>query len=429
MEIIMFTLQSYLASRGIVRSDSMTAAIARWDALYKNSGSMSLASAVASETARLVTLDMQSQVTGSARAELINTAYGEVLSDIRRITELACAKGGIVMKPYVKNGRIFVTYVQAENFVPCEFDESGKITGAVFLDRVHDGKKVYTRIEKHSIKHDVYTIENSVFMSLGGSDLGRSVGLSEVEAWRGLDAKVKITGLSRPLFAYFSMPMANNVDTASPLGVSVYSRAEKLMEDAQKQYERLIWEFESGERAIYVDETALKRVRGEKAQLPDKRLYRMINSENDLFEDWTPDFRDEAILNGLNEMLRRLEFSCGLAYGTLSDIQRVDRTAEEFRASRQRSYAQVLDIQTSLREAMETLVDAMDSLADLYALAEYGDVNVSFEFDDSIAADRQVEFEEKMRLTEKGIMQPWELRAWYFGETADTAKRKITHVK
>lgn len=421
----MFTLQSYMSGLGI-KTGIMHTAVTRWNELYKNSGSLSLASAVASEVARLVTLDMKSEVSGSERAEIINEGYKRVVADCRKICEFACASGGIVLKPYIKSGKIYVDYVRAENFVPCEFDECGNITGAAFLDRRHDGKKVYTKIEKHSMKNGFYTIENKVFVSNTETGLGKSISLSAFEGWKNISEKVRMTGIDRPLFAYFKMPMANCIDSASPLGVSVYARAEGLIADAQRQYERLLWEFESGERAIYVDETALLRVK-DKTKLPDKRLYRMINSENELFEDWTPEIRDEAIMNGLNEILRRLEFTCGLAYGTLSDVQRMNRTAEEFRSSRQRSYAQVLDIQTSLKTALSGLVEAMDILAELYELTPGGGVSVSFEFDDSIAADRQTEFEEKLKLTEKGIMMPCELRAWYFGESKEAAKSALAN--
>ena len=47
---------------------------------------------------------------------------------------------------------------------------------------------------------------------------------------------------------------------------------------------------------------------------------------------------------------------------------------------------------------------------------------MSFEFDDSIVADRQAEFAEKQQLVTAGIMQPWEFRMWYFGETEEQAK-------
>ena len=152
----------------------------------------------------------------------------------------------------------------------------------------------------------------------------------------------------------------------------------------------------------------------------------MLNSGDDtLFKDWTPEIRVSQIKDGLNEILRRIEFGTGLAYGTISNIDNVDRTAEEFRASKQRSYTHICDIQTAVKSGLYDLVYAMDTLADLYALAPSGEFYVSFDFDDSIIADRKTEFEEKMRLLEKGIINPWELRAWYFGEEEQKAKKNL----
>ena len=92
--------------------------------------------------------------------------------------------------------------------------------------------------------------------------------------------------------------------------------------------------------------------------------------------------------------------------------------------SKQRSYAHVCDIQTSLRTALSSLVEAMDTLTSLYGLEKAGEYGVSFEFDDSIVADRKAEFEEKLKLCNAGIIEPWEMRKWYFGEDEETAKRR-----
>ena len=37
----------------------------------------------------------------------------------------------------------------------------------------------------------------------------------------------------------------------------------------------------------------------------------------------------------------------------------------------------------------------------------------------------ETEFKEKQQLVVAGIMQPWEFRAWYFGETEEEAKGKV----
>lgn len=424
--ISIFNLKNYLLSQGVIKNDLMSAAIELWDGLYRRESRLCLASSIASETARLATLEMKSKVSGSTRADFLNLFYEEALKDVRVTAELAAALGGIVLKPYVSDGKILVSRISPENFIPIEFDETGKITDAVFLDRFASGKSFYTRIERHSFENGRYIIRNSAFLSTSENDLGKSIELSDTEFWRDIEPYLVCEGVEKPLFAYIKMPMANSIDPTSPLGVSVYAKVIPLIDDAEKQYERLIWEFESGERALYIDETAIRRDKNGEKALPDKRLYRMINSGNDaLFEDWTPQFRSKEIKEGLNEILRRIEFGTGLSYGTLSDVQDTDRTAEEFRASKQRSYTHICDIQRSIKNGLCELVYAMDVLADLYSLTPGGQFYISFDFDDSIVADRKTEFEEKLRLLDKGIISPSEMRAWYFGEGEKEAIKKI----
>ena len=428
--ISIFSLKNYLSSKSIVKNDLMASAIELWDSLYRQNSRLCLASSIASETARLATLEMKSKISGSPRAEFLNSFYKEVLKGMRVTAEIACAKGGVVLKPYVLDGKILVSRIQPENFVPLEFDEAGKITDAIFLDRFVSGKNIFTRIERHSFENGLYIIRNDAFISSSENDLGRKIALSDTEFWRGIEPYTACEGVEKPLFAYIKMPMANSIDITSPLGVSVYAKVIPLIEDAEKQYERLMWEFESGERALYIDESAVRRDKNGEKSLPDKRLYRMLNSGNDaLFEDWTPELRGKEIKDGLDEILRRIEFGTGLAYGTLSDIENVDRTAEEFRASKQRSYTHICDIQTSLKNGLSELVYAMDILADLYLLTPSGKFYISFDFDDSIIADRKTEFEEKLRLLDKGIISPAEMRAWYMGEAEQEAKRNLSQIE
>lgn len=377
--------------------------------------------------ARLVTLEMKSEISGSSRARFLNEQYRQVLNNIRLYTEYACAKSGIVFKPYVVEGKICVNCIQADCFFPTAFDSSGKITGAVFMDQIVYNGKYYTRFEHHEMNKN-YTIKNCVFVSRVSSELGHEVSLSEIPEWSLIQPETIINNVKQPLFGFFKIPMANTIDPLSPLGVSVYAKAIDLLQDADKQYSRLLWEFESGERALYVSDTAFKSDKYGKRILPDERLYRTLDTfeDDDLFQDWTPILREENILNGLNAILRKIEYNCGLAYGTLSDVQDTDKTAEEIRASKQRSYATVADIQQALKTALKDLIYGMDVLCTLYQLAPGGSYDVSFEFDDSIVADRKTEFAEKQQLVTAGIMQPWEFRMWYFGESEEDAKRAVS---
>lgn len=413
--------------------NAISSKIALWADMYENNSpwlseevtGLNIPSAIASELARLATIEMKCSVSGSERAEFIDKIYRGVTERARNFTETACAKGAVILKPYVMNSKICVDYIHPEDFLPLEFDGDGNITSAAFCDRVYKNNKVYTRVEEHRTG-EKYTITNKAYVSTVTSELGKEIPITEVEKWQNILPYSELTGVDKPLFAYFKMPFANTVDADSPLGVSAYARAVELIKDADIQYARLLWEFESGKRALFIDESALTRDKLGRKIIPDQRLYRMLNTEDDtLFKDWTPSIRYDEINKGLNRILRSIEFNTGLAYGTLSDAGQVDRTAEEIRASMQRSYATVADIQRSLKHALEGLIYAVDVWCSIYSLVPKGKCSLSIEFDDSIIADRKLEFEEKMQLVEKGIMQPWEFRVWYFGEDEDTARNKF----
>ncbi len=389
--------------------------------------SLGLPAAICSEIARLTTIELRSEVSGGQRGAFLDKAYQQVLSDIRRQVEYGCAKSGLIFKPYVKNGGLAVSCVQADCFFPMGYDGSGNLTDVVFLDSLEEGGKVFYRLERHKIG-EPYVITNQAFSADRKGELGREIALSDVPAWQGIQPKVSLSGVRSPLFGYFRFPGANPENPHSVHGVAAFSKAINLIREADKQYSRLLWEFESGERALYVSEHAFRRDKDGRLSLPDQRLYRALSldmGEKDLFEDYSPAFREEAILRGLDAILRKVEFHCGLAYGALSDVQQTNKTAEEIRASEQRSYATVCDVQKALRNALSGLVAAMDSLATLYHLAPEGAYAISFEFDDTIAADRKTEFSEKLELLNKGVLKPWELRMWYLGEDEQTAKAKV----
>ena len=389
-----------------------------WREMYENGGRLRLAAAISAEVARLVTLELESKVYGSGRAEVLDEAYREVVAMSRSFCEIACAFGGVMLKPYIERGKIKTAIIPSDSFEITASKEDGTIVGARFFERIERNGRQYVKAEEHMLLPGSYLIRNKAYIDANG-DL-KEISLSEVDEWADIEQEAVISDLDMPLFSYFKMPSPPTNDITSPLGAPIYARAVELIEDANKQYERLLWEFESGERALYIDETAVRRgARGE-ANLPDKRLYRMLATGNDeLFEDWTPEIRDEAIINGLDRILKRIEFNCGLAYGTLSDPNSVDKTAEEIRSSKQRSFATVTEIQSALKKALLGWISAADALLDIYDMADSGEYQVDFAFDDSIVADRKTEFDERMQLLNAGVISAEEMRSWYLGEGAE----------
>lgn len=420
----------------------MSRAIELWANLYENKppwlsdtvSTMGLPASISNEIARLVTIELKAEVTGeSARAKYLNEQYQKVIKSIRQYAEYACSKGGLVFKPYVDGSNVNVEYVQADYFYPVRYGSDGTITAAAFVEQKQVGDKTYTRLEYHEFDGTKERIVNKAFKSSMKDSLGNEIPLTEVDEWKDLTPEANVENIDRPMFAYFKIPIANNVDTYSPLGQSVFGRAIDLIREADKQYSRGLWEFESAERAVDIDITAFKRDQDGKPIVPEgrERLFRTLDAESKetFYEQYSPDIRDESHNRGLNKLLRLIEFNCGLAYGTLSDPEQEAKTATEIKQSKQRSYSTVSDIQKSLQSALEHLVYIMDAYAGIYSLSAKGDYDTSFVWDDSIVVDAEAERIRDLQELRDGIMSKVEYRMKWYGEDETTAKAKIAEAK
>jgi len=420
----------------IAISSPMITALEEWSRMYKNDASwlsnevisLNLPAAIASEISRLVTIELMVTIEGSKRADYLSAQFEKVLDKLRDNIEFAAAKGGLALKPYVDGENINVDFIQADQFFPVNFDSNGNITACVFVDQRTVGDKYYTRLEYHEGTDDGIVVRNKAYRSHTKDTLGQQVELSAIDDWDGLEPEATITGVDQPLFAYFRYPLANNIDPTSPLGVSCYSRATDLIKDADIQWSNFLWEFESGQRALYVDSLAFGKNSEGKPILPLKRLYRTLetgSADGELYHEWSPALRESNILNGLEAILRKIEFNCGLAYGTLSDPQYVDKTATEIKTSKQRSYATVVDVQKSLKSTLNQLLFAMDTWTTLSKLAPKGEYTTTYEFDDSVIVDKDAQFQQDLRLVSQGIMGKVEFRIRNFGEDEEIARQKI----
>ncbi len=189
-----------------------------------------------------------------------------------------------------------------------------------------------------------------------------------------------------------------------------------------------MWEFEGGELAVDAAQDVLMGLSQDTPKLPKgkQRLFRQLaSSDSDFYKVFAPQLRDESIINGLDFMLKRIEFNCSLAYGTLSDPQNTDKTAEEIRASKQRSFAAVRDLQRALQTCLTNLANIVCVYADLYKLTPSGTYSAVYKWDDSIITNENEEREQMRVDCINGAAQWWEYRMRFYGEDEKTAKKMV----
>lgn len=400
--------------------------------------SLNLPASIANEITRVATLEMEVTIEGSARADFIAAQFKKVSNKLREGLEIGCAKGGLMLKPYIDGEEITVDFIHADQFFPVSFNNDGKIIACIFVDQKKRGSYFFTRLEYHSLE-DVetesgvrpgYKVINKAFRSDNEDVLGNPISLEDLDEWADLEEEVTLADVEKPLFAYFRYPMANNIDSASPLGVSCYSRAVDQIEKADKIWSDFLWEFESGKRALFVDITALGRDDNSKPLLPTKRLYEFLDMAggvgDEFFEEWSPKLRREEYEKAIDFVLKKIEFNTGLAYGILSNPQVVEKTAEEIKGSKQRFYTTITDVQKALEEALEELFYAMDiwvTLSDLPIAA--GKVTVTYYFDDSVLVNKEKQREQDRADVGSRLMSPIEYRMRTHGEDEAKAKKML----
>lgn len=263
------------------------------------------------------------------------------------------------------------------------------------------------------------------FVSSSPDNIGEEINPENLgsDMWTGIDPYIVINDVDRPLFAFWKVPFANHIESDSPLGVSVYSRAIKLLNEADLQWDRYLWEFKGGELAVDAGEEVLRQRPGEDTlgtPSTRDRLFRKFNIDADdnkksFYEVFNPSLRDENYSRGLNEIKRQIEFNCSLAYGTLSNPQNVDKTAEEIKASKQRSYTAVSDMQSSLEAVLEDYIYACNAMADACNLAPSGEYEVSFNWGDGVLEDKDKEQAIQLNEVNSGIRKKTDYLKWRYG--------------
>lgn len=378
------------------------------------------------------------------RAEWLDKIYhSRLLNNMNDTLEKAMAHGGMIIKPYIANNTIHYDICYQGEFVPIAFDDDGNITDIAFHDSFVDGNVRYSKVERHKfdISSRTITITNKAYRTKNNSnndiaELGTEIPLTAVERWSSIEPEIEVTNIDKPLYGYYKVPIANNIDINCPLGVSVFHKASSVIERADRQFSRLDWEYDAGQMAIDVDPMAIKTDSGYygTSSMDDlrSRVYRKLDlGTDDTYKEFAPTLRDSSYINGLNLYLMRIEDICGVARGTISNVDGTARTATEILILKQKTYVTTARNQEVLQKCLEDVIYATNVLADYYKdelNALDGEYVMNTEWSDSAIVDTYTELEQRMNLMREGVLGKAEVRSWYTGEDMQTAQAEIDKI-
>lgn len=407
----------------ILLSDTMDTAIRTWNQIYaghpawadrdSHIKTINFAKSVSSETARLACLDLSIKVSGSARAVYLQSVIDNMFGKIREYVERGCVNGTIILKP---NGD-GIDCFDPQRFLPTEVDGNGNIRAGIFFDFYEQSKKYYKRLEYHRFADDgVYLISNRCFISESSTSLGTETDITKTP-WKELMPDVGIENIEKPLFAVFKTPMANNIDIASPLGMSIFAEAMEELKDLDVAYSRNAKEIYDSKRTVLADERLFDgkaiMVDGEivrvKPKMPDYIRNVLSEGQENFYQEINPNLNTDTRVKGINNILSILAYKCGYSNGYFSfDSMTGIQTATGVEASQQRTIQFIKDVRDKLQMTMDDLIYAIDKYADLYDLSPVGVYEVEYGFGDIC-----YNYEEDKK-TWWGYVQAGKVPAWMY---------------
>lgn len=383
----------------IQTSNDILDAIQEWSRIFNmnepwidnNTSSLHVAKTICEKVAEAVTIEYKSVCSEPN----IDKVYQKFLKKVRCNTEYMLGKSCVFFRPYYSNGKISVSIIQADKFIPVKFDDSGELLSCIIVDQITKGNVVYTRLEYNELINNGMTIKNIAYKGKkDGTILESKISLSEVDKWKDIDEQGRIDGIDRLIGGFASMNSANTIDNSYPCGMPIYFNALDTLKEIDKQWSRTLWEYDGSELAIDIDESLLKRDKNGNIKYPkgkDRLFRKMIFDEvkDKNYNVFSPEIRDTSMFNGLNEMLRRAEVQCHLEHGTISKTETVEKSATEAKQLKQSYYVTVGDIQKSLQDAFNDLIYGIYVLCKLNGIPVQSDYVVEHDWDDSILVDKE----------------------------------------
>nr|WP_261178845.1 phage portal protein [Anaerobacillus sp. CMMVII] len=322
---------------------------------------------------------------------LSNNAFNQNFQDY---LEYMFAMGGMVIKAYVLDDKVKLSYVTADCFIPIA-DDGKEITEGIFVNESRKGDKYYTNLEWHIWEQGAYIVRNELYESHQKGDMGIKVPLTTL--YQDMEEEVIITGLKRSLFVYFKPNIANNIDLNSKLGVSIYAEALDTLYSLDVAFDSFNREFRLGKKRITVPASAVKTVVDPQSGAlhryfdADDEVYEAFNfeQENNDIKEHSTTLRVEEHISSINALLNILAMQTGFSAGAFTFDSEGLKTATEVVSQNSKTYRSRSGHITIIEEGLKDLIEVIGDLAELYSLFNTPDkFDTKVNFDDSIAEDR-----------------------------------------
>ena len=354
------------------------------------------------------------------RSELLNFFGLEVWNKIKKIVAGALGTGGMLVVPYVKNGKLYFD-LATQDRLNINAKDGEKITDATVLaDTVTINNTLYYRFVNYTIINGTLTITSKTVTSYGKD--------AHVEQWENI-SDISIQNVDRVPFGYLKCPVDNRY-CSDDYGVPITYGCDSTIEKIHTCLEQIEEEFELKEVKLRVDERDLDKDEKGKPILKSKLFLKTYNVANEnIFDIFDPAIRDSSFYNRLMILFATLEKEVGTSKGILTEPSSTYENVEAIKAANRDTWAIITDIRKNIQQLFEDLLYTCDVFANYYNLSPSGEYSFKFDWDYSLIESSTNTWANLKDLQSMGAMSKAELRAWSTGETIEEAEKKVEEIK
>lgn len=353
--------------------------------------------------------------------------YSGTCAVIIRLKKALVSTDGKLMQS--ADSRIDLNYLKADKIIPLTVD-NGDITEAAFCSDIciKGNNRIY--LEIHKLEQGEYVIENHIFKT----DTKQKTLLAEEDLPQGVP-RILRTGSDKPWFAICRPSIVNPIEGNHGLGCAVFANAIDNLKGVDLAYNNFNSDFWLGQKKVFLNKNMLADMSGSKKIAPDEvnqQLFYFIGEVMDdgtgksMVQEHNPDLRVEDNTAGIQAQLDYLSFKVGFGTKHYQFNSGSIVTATQYTGDKQdliqNAHKHFIKVESFLHSLVKTLLWIGHSFIDGQVK---DNAHISIVFDQSPLVDENAERQRDKDDVTAGLMQKWEYRVKWYGESEEEAKKRL----
>ena len=319
------------------------------------------------------------------------------------------ALGTMLTVEYKKNGKTIIDFIDGDIILPYKYTNS-YINGIITVSRSVEGtdnkKKYYTLLTYHEYENGKYLKTNELYVSKDENILGKQISFSD----KYVDVvEDEIIETEHPRFQVWKLPIANNFDTGSPMGISILANQLDKFKCIDIKYDSFNHEFSSGKRRILINRNAVKKkatgvdnnnniVYASYFDASDDVYVAIEGMDNEPIKDINFELRTQQHIEAINAELNYLSAGVKLGNNFYSFDGTGLKTATEVVSENSDTYRTKVQHQIPLYDSLYDLIACICEMEGI----KYKEISITF--DDSIIQDEEALINRGINLYNAGLI-------------------------